>query len=138
MFNPKLPANKAIYRYTHNTLFLGFNTGLNADKEALIVHECTHAAMDIAGKTLQRNYSEAAAYIAQCLFFFYKNKAALSKPGIKPKFRSSLLRKAWEVAMKALKSSVLTNKDIKPLLSEIAKHPLYKRRHLKNVAYDGV
>lgn len=139
VFTPKLPANNAKYRYTHNTLFLGFMTvGNNIDKQALIIHECSHAAMDIAGKALLVSHCEAAAYVAQCLFFYYTNEADLSKPGVKPTFQSAILQEAWKVAEKARDHEVLNDEDIAELLKEIAKHPLYKTRHSKHEPYDGV
>ncbi len=138
VYKAKLGGKKAIYRYTHNTLFVGFQaTGGNADREALLVHECTHAALDIAGKKMLVKQSEAAAYIAQCLYFYYKNEAAIKK-GSKPQFANALLREAWKVAMKAVHNSTLNNTDIQPLLTAVANHPLYKKRHSKQVEYDGV
>lgn len=139
VFTPKLPANNGKYRYTHNTLFLGFMAaGDNIDKQALIIHECTHAAMDIVGKALMVSHCEAAAYVAQCLFFYYVNEVELSEPGVKPTFQSAILQEAWKVAEKARTDEVLSEEDIDQLLKEIARHPLYKTRHSKHEAYDGV
>ena len=139
VFSAKLPANVAKYRYTHNTLFLGFRTtGGSVDKEALIIHECTHAALDIAGKAVMVSHCEAAGYVAQCLYFYYKNETELSKPGVKPTFPSPTLNEAWKVAEKARDNEVLSDTDIEPLLQEIAKNPLYKSRHAQQEPYDGV
>lgn len=136
--NARLGSKKGIYRYTHNTLFLGFKaTGGDADREALIVHECVHAISDIAGTKMLVSKSEAVAYIAQCLYFYYKNETAI-KSGQKPTFKVKVLQKAWDAAMKAVQNGSLTNADVKPLLDEIAKHPTYRSRHSKDVLYDGV
>jgi hypothetical protein len=138
-YSAKLGTGVAKYSYKKNTLSLGFKSiGGNADKEALIVHECTHAACDIAGKAMLLTHSEAAAYVAQALYFYYRNEVVLSKPGVKPTFVSALLREAWEVATKARANPKLGKDDIKKLLGLIAKHPLYKKRHSKTEAYDGV
>lgn len=136
---PKLGRGTAKYRYTKNTLFLGFSSvSGNADSEALIVHECTHAACDIDGKKLLVSQSEAAAYVAQCLYYFYRNEVELSKPGVSPTFKSDLLREAWAAATKARASKALGDADIKPLIDEIEVHKLYKTRHSLMEAYDGV
>jgi hypothetical protein len=137
-YNAKLGPKVAKYRYTHNTLFVGFKTtGKNADREALLVHECTHAASDIAGKKTLLTHSEAAAYIAQCLYFYYKNEAKIKK-GAKPTFAQAVLREAWKVAMKAVSNSTLSNSDVQPLFKAIAKNPTYMKRHSQQVGYDGV
>lgn len=128
----------AKYRYTANTLFLGFSsTGGNADREALIVHECVHAFLDIAAKTVLVKQSEAAAYVAQILYFYYRNEAALSG-GQKPTFRDPVLKAAWDVAMIARRKSNLTEAEVQPLYDAIAKHDLYKHSHSKDETYDGV
>lgn len=128
----------AKYRYTHNILFSGFKTtGGNADLEALLVHECVHGAFDILGKKMLVSQSEAAAYIAQCLYFYYKNEKAI-KGGATPTFKNSVLKAAWPIALKAVKSSSLKTSDIQPLFSAIAKHPTYKKRHSTQVGYDGI
>lgn len=136
--NPKIGTNNGVYRYTANTLFLGFQTADNLDREALIVHECCHAAMDIAAKTVRVAHSEAAAYVAQCLYFYYRNEAAFSSGARKPTFASEKLSAAWDVATKARANPALSDEDIAPLLAAIAKDPTYKDRHDKDESYDGV
>lgn len=137
-YNSKLGVGQAKYRYTHNTLFAGFrSTAGITDRESLLVHECTHAAFDIAGKKLVRQNSEAAAYIAQCLYFYYKNEKAI-KAGSKPTFKHTILKAAWAVAMKAVVNSTLSAADLKPLMDAISKNPLYLKRYMAKVPYDGI
>ncbi len=134
----KLGFGQAKYRYTHNTLFTGFKTtGGNTDLEALLVHECVHAACDIAGKKMLVNQSEAAAYLAQCLYFYYMNEAAI-KGGATPTFKNSILKAAWPIAIKAVSNSALSTSDVQPLLTAVSKHPTYLRRHANQVIYDGI
>jgi hypothetical protein len=136
VYSNKIGAD-AKYRYTSNTLSLGFQVVDTSDKEALIIHECTHAACDIAGKALLVTHSEAAAYVAQCLYFYYINETALAN-GNTPTFKLPILQAAWDVATKARQNSSLSNKDIEKLLAEIAKHPMYKDRATQDENYDGV
>ena len=136
--NPSIGAGLAIYRYTHNTLFLGFRTiAGNTDREALIVHECTHAAFDISGRRMPVQESEAAAYIAQCLYFYYKHEQAF-QAGRNPTFRRAILRAAWSIAMQARTQPNLSSDDLQPLLTAIRNDPFYRRRHDRQVPYDGV
>lgn len=133
-----LGANVAVYRYTSNILFLGFkSTSGNTDREALIVHECTHAACDVKGKKMLVKQSEAVAYVAQVLYFYYRNEAAINA-GSKPTFAHPILKAAWDVAMIARRRSNITDKEVAPLYEAIVKHPLYKNRHNKDEKYDGV
>jgi len=136
VYDSKLGKNAAKYRYTHNTLFLGFQLADTGDREALIIHECTHAVCDIAKKALLVSQSEAAAYVAQCLYFYYLNEAALAKGTVQPTFKSGILQAAWDVATKARQNSSLSDKDTEKLIAEIAKDPAYKSK--QSYAYDGV
>jgi len=138
VYSKEIGANAAKYRYTHNTLFLGFQSVNDIAKEALIIHECTHAAFDIAKEALLVSHSEAAAYIAQCLYFYYCNEQALSTGNVKPTFKSKILKAAWNVATKALQNSSLSDNDIKELLAEIVRDPVYKKRHKQQEKYDGL
>lgn len=137
-YKAKAGTNGGIYRYTANTLFLGFQTVDNMDREALIVHECSHAAMDIAAKTVRVSHSEAAAYVAQCLYFYFRNEAAFSSGARTPTFASAILTAAWDVATKARANPKLADDDIAPLLTAIANDSTYKDRHDKDEKFDGV
>ena len=114
-YKSSLGANTAKYRYTANTLFLGFkDTGGSTDREALIVHECVHAIFDIAGKTMLVKQSEAAAYVTQVLYFYYRNESAILA-GSTPTFKDPILKAAWDVAMIARRRSNITEKEVAPL-----------------------
>ncbi len=128
---------EAKYRYTANTLFLGFKAIDTSDKEALVVHECTHAALDILGKSVLVKYSEAAAFVAQCLYFYYVNQLAISK-GSTPTFNNPVLKAAWDAAAKARQNSTLSMADIGTLLTEISNDSHYKSTADKNENFDGV
>ncbi len=137
-YRASLGPQRAIYRYTHNTLFVGFRTAAgNADREALVVHECTHAACDIAGKKMLVKESEAAAYIAQCLYFYYKNEKAI-KSGAKPTFANDILKTAWAAAEKVAGGGALSSADLQPLFSAISRNPIYRKRHSAQERYDGI
>jgi len=126
------------YRYTHNELRLGFKRAdSDFDRQALIIHECTHAIFDIAGKPMTVSDSESAAYIAQCLYFYYVNQAAIDG-GAKATFANAILSAAWDAAMKAIKKPDLTEDDLKALRKAISENSKYKDRHNKKDKYDGI
>lgn len=137
-YKSSLGANTAKYRYTANTLFLGFkDTGGSTDREALIVHECVHAIFDIAGKTMLVKQSEAAAYVTQVLYFYYRNESVILA-GSTPTFKDPILKAAWDVAMIARRRSNITEKEVAPLYTAISKHSLYKNNYNNDEKYDGV
>ncbi len=134
----KLGGGAAKYRYHENKLVLGFDaSGVTADNEALIVHECVHIAGDLSVVAVKVGMDEAAAYVAQCLYFFYKNEKLLSEPGISPTFADPILKEAWQVATKARRSKVLVDDDLEALLKAIAEHHLYSHTHSVMRHYDG-
>jgi hypothetical protein len=128
------------YRSTNNTLLLNpKDASAGADMEALIVHECTHAGCDLRKASLTVDYSEAVAFVAQCLFFYYKNEKVLKSGSAKPTFADPILKGAWKVAMKVKEpgAAALSAADVKPLLNAIASHKNYKNTYSKQVIYDG-
>src|SRR4051812_46023764 len=62
----------AEYDYATNTIFLGFTWCLDSVKDALIIHECTHAVYDVANQKMSTAVSESIAYIVQCQFLLVK------------------------------------------------------------------
>lgn len=132
--------NPTIYSSTSNTLSLNAKEAIaGADMEALIVHECTHAGCDLRKASLTVNYSEAVAFVAQCLFFYYKNEKVLKSGSADPTFADSILKEAWKVAMKVKNPSAvaLSVADVQPLLNAIASHKYYKNTYSKQMIYDG-
>ena len=65
----------ASYNSAKNELTLSFTYAATYNRNALIVHECVHAAMDVQHqkfKLIDHMTSEAAGYIAQCMFLITK------------------------------------------------------------------
>ncbi|MEO1017261.1 MAG: hypothetical protein AAFY56_06150 [Pseudomonadota bacterium] len=138
-YSSKLPRNTARYNYTKNRLSLNFRT-LQDDhnREALIVHECVHAICDIAGNKLLVAHGEAAAYIAQAQYFYYRNQDALDDGSMSMEFSMKILDEAWDLAAQARENSTLSEDDLTPLIKAISKHPLYRKRHDKHDHCDGI
>lgn len=129
----------AKYKIGENKYVLGTKSGLSADMEALIVHESVHAANDLSSKSLKVSTDEAAAYVAQALYFYYRNEKVLAN-GAKPTFTDSLLREAWNAATlaRSKKTKTLSDKDIQKLVGEISRDPKYRGTAATTRKYDGV
>ena len=129
-----------VYSSTSNTLSLNpKDASAGADMEALIIHECTHAGCDLRKASLTVGYSEAVAFVAQCLFFYYKNEKVLKSGSAEPTFNDRILKEAWKVAMKVKEPSAvaLSTADVQLLLNAIARHKNYKNTYSKQMIFDG-
>jgi len=69
---PKLK-NSAKYRWD-DQLLLGFTSTSSVFDQALILHECVHAFMDIEDRSILDKHAEAAAYILQHLYTVHKSE----------------------------------------------------------------
>ena len=134
----KLGSKRCKYQYTKNKFVLGFkNLSGDPDREALIVHESVHAVFDVKVKPMSVQQSEAAAYIAQCLFYYYRNQAALGG-GMEVSFGDPILRAAWGVSKLCRHRSMLEPAELTPLYDAIATHKLYQDTYDDTDDYDGV
>lgn len=135
---PSLGARGARYRYTHNQFRLGFNSiGGSADKKSLIVHEATHAIFDINRTTMKVKQSEAAAYIAQCMMFYFLNRAALEGGSAAPTFADPILAAAWPIATAAIATPAVPEASLAPLYTAIANNSMYADAE-EDEGYDGI
>lgn len=137
--NTDLGERVAKYNHKRQRFTFGFaDTGGSSDREALIVHESVHAAFDVAISPMMVKQSEAAAYIAQCLYFYYKHEADFVAGRIAATFADPILQAAWPVSQKVLTSPRLTEADVAPLVAVISTHDIYKDRADSIEDYDGV
>lgn len=137
-YSRRLARHTAQYVHTHNRMLLSFRSlDDDPDREALIVHECVHAIADIAGKKQLVAHSEASAYVAQCLYYYYRSEKDI-KDGMMIAFDDRLLKTAWQAAATARTKGTLTDADLEPLLKAIARDGMYRRKHKDFNQYDGV
>lgn len=135
---PSLGANRAVYRYSHNVFRLGFSSvGGNPDRQALLIHEATHAIFDVNDMDMKLKESEAGAYIAQCMFFYYLNEAAI-QGGQSPTFSNPILSAAWPIAVAATSTPSIPVTSLEPLYRAIADNHQYSGRADDDIDYDGV
>ncbi|MGL6209799.1 MAG: hypothetical protein ACRC14_08225 [Paracoccaceae bacterium] len=136
--NTKL-GNVATYNHKTQKFTFGFaDTGGNSDRESLIVHEAAHAAFDVAVTPMSVAQSEAAAHIAQCLYFYFKHETELAGGKAAPAFTNPILKAAWPVSQIALTKPALTDADVQPLTDAIKVSPRYKDTHANTEDFDGV
>lgn len=137
-YSSKTGANHAKYSFSHNRFTLGFKkTRGSMDREALIAHEAVHAALDAKGVPRTVKQSEAAAFLFQCLYFYYRNETAF-KNGAKPTFKNKILKAAWPISQICVRRTRLTASEVEPLYKAIAAHKIYKGRENDKEAFDGV
>lgn len=126
---PSLGQGKAKYSLRYNRFKLGFtSTGGSTDREALIVHESTHAALDLCRQNKRLRVSEGIAYLAQVLYFYHKHRAAIDAGTATPTFGDPILAAAWEVSKGVRTSASLSRAEMQPLYDAIDASALYAGR----------
>ena len=131
----------AYYYEKQNKIEVGFTSAQTLTKRAQVVHECTHAAFDI-NKYAQSTVatSEAAAFIAECLFARI-NSSHPNDPEYRlyddEEVKDRIYREAWAIAGKILEGKSPTQKDYADLKSAVLEHPDY-RHGRKLSGWDGV
>ena len=127
-----------------NTLKLKFNE-LPSDlfqkvaSEALILHECTHAALDVRGLRRMVLHAEALAFVAQMLYSYYRLQGKFdSGAAIAPS--SGIPGAAWEVSktLREKGGNTITESEAKPLFDAIKASGLYGKSWQDDYNYDGV
>jgi hypothetical protein len=127
----------AEYDYTSNTIFLGFRWTLDDVKDALIIHECTHAVYDVANQKMSTAVSESIAYIVQCQFLLIKRGDAkrLTSPS---KAKDLVFELAWKLATKIQAGETPSPAEKNDLLEAVSKHPFYMGKSAADAGFDGV
>jgi hypothetical protein len=78
-----------------------YSTGGDAQIRALIIHEAVHAYADLVrARWMHIETSEASAYIAQSLFYYYiTNSGGRGRLGSEDENYDALFQAAWDVAL---------------------------------------
>lgn len=127
----------AEYDYKTNTIILGFTWTIDHVKEALIVHECTHAVYDVAKTKMSTAISEAIAYIVQCQYLLVKrgDGKRLTSPS---KAKDLVFELAWKIAAKIQQGGKPTLSEQNALQSAMARHPYYMANAAGDAGFDGL
>lgn len=131
-----------------NKLKLKFNTLSNNSskkvaREALIFHECTHAALDIRGLPRMILHAEACGYLAQWLYTYYRMPGEFDSGSVTPP-SNGIHGAAWEVAKMLIDKRAngamqvaVTDYESKSLFNAIRSSGLYPN-YESNTKYNGV
>lgn len=127
----------AEYDYQTNTIILGFTWTIDHVKDALIIHECTHAVYDVAKKKMSTATSEAIAYIVQCQYLLVKrgDGKRLTSPN---KAKDLVFELAWKMAAKIQKGENPSASEKTSLQEAVSKHPYYMAKSAADAGFDGV
>jgi hypothetical protein len=124
--------DQAEYDSDANTLHFGFTSVSSPTKAALVVHEATHAALDMMrANGLAVLESEAIAYLAQCLFYVKKTGCYLDA--------NKASKKASEIAEGILdQNKTLTDEMRSSLVAAVFQTPLYSGVRYLAADYNGI
>jgi len=134
----------AYYNHARNEIEIGFKSAANVAHQGLIVHECVHAAMDAQHHKFEyvdHLTTEAAGYIAQCLFVIAKIPPAarhgsrLTGPDA---VTDKIFRAAWNIALAEFNGDLTKSSDFIDLENGLKNHPLYSHNIHEVSGYDGV
>lgn len=127
----------AEYDYKTNTIVLGFTWTLDYVKEALILHECTHAVYDVAKTKMSTAISESIAYIVQCQYLLVKrgDGKRLSSPN---KAKDLVFELAWKLAVKIQAGEAPSLSEKSALQTAVSQHPFYMANAAGDAGFDGV
>lgn len=128
----------AEYDAEENVLALGFCYAESVTREALIVHECIHAAVDLSKvQGLMEADNEGAAYIGQCMYAQQKMTTPGARLYSENAARDLVFERAWDIADKLLQGTSVTPYEYQRLRTAIHGHPWYPNsRDVHN--YDGI
>lgn len=125
---PTMGSRSAKYSFKWNKFRFGFNSiAGDIDLESLIVHEATHAALDLCKNKTRKRVSEGIAYISQCLYYYYRNRLAIDSGHLSlTTGNNAILTAAWALSKKVRQGDTLMQNDMQPLYTALDAHPLYK------------
>ena len=95
--------------------------------QALLIHECTHAVIDMKKIGHHSGHEdEAVAYLAEAIFLESSKKPALTKQAIRTE--------SHKIAQSILNSGnkKVPDTDAQKLVAEVARHPMYKSNPMYN------
>lgn len=140
-YYPKLESS-GYYEPGPNTLWFKFpSTGGDLVKQSVIVHEATHAILDMNSADVMIGDAEAIAYVAQCQYYIINNTDS-EKRLMDEKGEGTLKDKVFELAMgiagTLLSWGTPTPSDYHELRQAIANDPEYYWDFFTPAAYDGI
>ncbi len=138
-------ASGSFYYSGSDTLEFSFTTASSLTQKALIMHEATHAVLDVmTAPGMKIADSEAMAYIVQCQYARANNTVAGARLGASDtstadgKAEDKVFKIAWTIAGKILKNKTPKNGDYQKLKKAISKAPKYRTTYNDTANWDGL
>lgn len=134
-------ASGGVYESGTNTFEFGYTTASTLSQKALILHEATHALLDMMiAPGMKVEDSEAMAYIVQCQYARANNTVAGTRlEGTnKQDPLDKIFSRAWKIAKKISTNRNPKEADYKKLKEAISKHPKYQSKYTDPVTWDGI
>lgn len=133
-------SSSAYYKAGSNTLYIKFVGADSITRQALIVHETTHALFDFKAAKMDIAASESIAYIAQCLYA--RANSGNSDPDARlydeKSSKDKVFEIGWEIAGKILNGGSVSSDDVSNMRSAVSHHPYYASNHGSTADFDGI
>lgn len=130
---------EAAYDYATNTIILGFRWAIDEVKNALIIHECTHALYDVAKTKMTTAISESIAYIVQCQYLIIKRGEGGKRLSSKDSAKDLVFELAWKIAAELqVNGKAPTKSEQAALQAAVSQHPFYMAKSAGDAGFDGV
>lgn len=128
------------YEPAANTLWFKFSSAQTPEQKAIVLHEITHAALDLEnGKKMVIGDAEALAYVAQCMYYHLitgKNSVLVGDVAGSPK--DLVFKYANELAIRLLDWETLKYDDWFQLRQAVSNDPDYYWEFFTTAEYDGM
>ncbi|MBX9599933.1 MAG: hypothetical protein K2X35_02975 [Bryobacteraceae bacterium] len=130
--------SQCVYDSGTNTIYVPSN-GVSLSRQAAIIHEATHAYLDIQKSGVTKFKSETAAYLAQAIFaleiFADGNQLVSENP-----YTMQVFKIAWMMAEELGKGKSLgsLSLELSALEAAVQNHPEYKKDAFKTAGFDGL
>jgi len=138
VYEPKL-SDKAIYNSSENKLYVGFWVAGSISRQALIVHEVTHAMFDFKAAKMDVATSESISYIAQCQYARAVSTSSDPEERLYSEIeaKDKVFQVAWGIAGKLLSGGTVNETDVSQMRQAISGHPEYATDATASAGYNG-
>lgn len=139
MYETKKMGGKAIYNSSENRLYVGFWAAGSISRQALIVHELTHAMFDFQARKMDVAASESIAYIAQCQYARANSDSTDPDDRLysENEAKDKVFDVGWRIAGKILNGGSVDQTDVTDMRAAVSGHPEYATDAAASAGYDG-
>ena len=136
--NPSIVKGKsAAYKPGKNELVFGFKKAVTIPNKALVIHEATHAVMDMMKIKMKIKYAEMFAYITQCQFAMTASPGSDRLWSDNPQ-QDNVFSLAWNLARKIQKTYTIDDEEYENLADSVLKVPKYADDCGVDAKYNGL